>query len=284
MHKLKERFEPVKLSDAQKERILRNVKEGRMDNVRPRMQKGPLFASLIVGISMLFLMFNLLTEPETILQPDGHQAADQEQSLNSLTWEIVIWNTIAVGFMVVALLATKKAVMHVRRWQSNRKVQKLQMIFESKPKLIAWMLLFSIFIWGGSFLLNWSIMYVHIWVVAFYVLGFFMLAAYATRDNQKTSCPHCGVQFTRKQVRQKSMWQYREKCDTCEKPIFVDPKKNGNIVYFIYPSFILFNSILDIHYSLVVIMVISSLWLVYKYVSPYSVQFIAERKDDPKLW
>lgn len=280
MHDLKKRFEPVKLSDAQKERILNNVDKP----VRPRSQKGPLFASVIVGLAMLFLMFNLLTEPETILQPGGGQAAEQGQDSDRMTTELSIWNTVAVSVMIFAIIATKRAIFQVKRWQSIRIVQRLQLILGSTWKLVGLMLAFAAVIWGGSLLLNGALLYTHIWVAVFYVIVFFMLAVYHTRDLGKTSCPHCGVEFTRKQVRQKTKWQYRETCDTCEKPVYVDPKRNGDTLFLVFPAFIFFNGILNMHYLLVMAMVIVSFWLVYQYISPYSIQFIAEKKDDPKMW
>lgn len=280
MHDLKERFEPVKLSDAQKERILNNVDKP----VRPHIPKGPLFASVIVGLAMLFLMFNLLIEPETILQPGSNQAAEQGQLDINLSWKMISWNVVATVLMILSMLATRRAITQVKRWQSNRNVQKLKKIVASKPKFLSCIIMFAVIIWGGSYLFNWSLIYAHIWVVTFYVLGFFMLEVYQTRNLEKTSCPHCGIQFTRKQVRQKVKWQYREKCDTCEKPIYVDPKRNGSSAFIVYPSFLVFYSILDMHYLIVVVMMCSILWLIMKYISPYSIQFVAEKKDDPKMW
>lgn len=285
MHDLKKRLEPVKLTDVQKERIIRNVKEGKGEKVSLGYQKGPFIASIIVGVAMLFLVFNLLMEPETIFQSGSSQAAEQEQNERNLNWEIAIWNTVTVVIMILSIIQTRKTMLQVKRWQSNKIVIRLKPLLESKSKSSLLMFVLAVSIWGGSFLCNWLLIYTHIWVAILFILGIFMLEAYHTREYEKTRCPHCQIQFTRKQIRQKTKWQFREKCDACEKPIFVDPNRNGTSGYlFIYPLFIVFNSFLNIHYVIVITMIVTLFWLVYKYISPYSIQFIAEQKEDPKLW
>lgn len=284
MHDLKERLEPVKLSDAQKERIVRNVKEGQLRPMRPRIQKGPLFASVILGVAVLFLMFNLLTEPAPLLQSGGGQAAEQEDHAANSSFALTMWNGLAVVMMILAMVGTKRAVLHVKRWQSQPIVRYVRPVFASRRRFIGWLLILNGLIIGGSLLLDGALFYTHAWIAVSYVVAFFMFAVYQTRDSQKTSCPHCGIEFTRKQVRQKTKWQYRETCDTCEKPIYVDPKRNGDTAYLIFPAFLLFNGILNMHYLLVIAIVAISFWLLLKYITPYSIQFIAERKDDPKMW
>ena len=288
MRNLKERFDSVRMSDTQKERILRNVKDMR---VQPRSQNvgqlrkvGPIIASVILGVVMIFLIFTLLDEPQNVLQPESDSAASEQGGERPITKEIIIWSSFATLLMAVALYAFKKCVQTVKRWQSNEKVIFAKRYIEKWSSYIVINVVLAGLIWGGGYVLGWSLFYVQLLAAISVTAGVFLWGIYDTRDNEWCSCPHCGTPFTRKQMRQKLRWQYLEKCDACDKQIYVDSKQMTSVPIAFYCSFFGYYTIFNMNIFLVILMGISVIWLTTKYVSPYSVQFLTERQDDPKMW
>ena len=69
MRNLKERLEPVKLSDVQRKRILQNVKGSRFQKENERRWKlGPPIASSILAVAGLFILMALLSEPASLFK------------------------------------------------------------------------------------------------------------------------------------------------------------------------------------------------------------------------
>ena len=285
MHDLKERLEPVKLSDAQKERILCNVKEGRIELDRGRGWKlGPLIVSGIVAVAMVWIVVGLLTEPASLFErgADSRTANVEEQTYSMRS---LIFAGIATIFMFISTVTLWRNLQVVKRWQTNEKLQKLRMYMEKKPYYISVYFGILVIIWGGALQLSWSELYVEIWFGVFFGFSIFMWEVWLTRDNEWSKCPHCGEPMTRKAIRKKTMWQYRETCDACGELIYLNKSESSNLEIVGLPlSFVIYFSVLNLNIVLTIVMMVTTIWLTMRYITPYTYQFTKEPDPNDKLW
>ncbi|MBD8033681.1 hypothetical protein H9632_11445 [Solibacillus sp. Sa1YVA6] len=98
---------------------------------------------------------------------------------------------------------------------------------------------------------------------------------YDARDREQSHCPHCETPFTRKQIFRKTYMPYREKCDSCQKIIYLEGNATQSTMrYALIPlAPIWLQNFLSLHFAYVLLF--SALFVVsltYFY-TPLMVQF-----------
>ena len=282
MRNLKERLEPVKLSDVQRQRILQNVKGSRFQQENERRWKlGPFIASSILAVAGLFILIALLSEPTSLLEQGAESSTASNVKLD-LSIKAVILATVASISMVISYIALQKNLHEVKRWQTTTK---LRAYMDNKICSTIFYIVGLAVIWSGTLLLTWAELYVQIWFSMFCIFSIFMWQIWLTRDNEWCKCPHCGTPLTRKAIRKKTTWYFRETCDECGKRIYLIKRAESIVevvglpfVFFMYYSFF------DLNPLLTIITIVTVIWFTLRYIMPYSYQFDKEPDKDEKLW
>ena len=98
---------------------------------------------------------------------------------------------------------------------------------------------------------------------------------YDVRDRDWSTCPHCNVKFTRKQITNKSFNAFREKCDACQQLIYVNPKENQRkATFFLIPLMPMsLHQLFDLHFILLVLLAILFIISLSYFYVPYMIRF-----------
>ena len=282
MRNLKERLEPVKLSDVQRQRILQNVKDKPFQKENERRWKlGPLVASSILAVAGLFILMALLSEPASLFKQGAESSTTSSVKLDLSIKALILAMFTSIS-MVISYIALRKNLHEVKRWQTTTK---LRAYMDNKIFSIIVYIVGLAVIWSGTLLLTWAELYVQIWFSMFSIFSIFMWQIWLTRDNEWCKCPHCGTPLTRKAIRKKTTWYFRETCDECGKRIYLIKRAESIVevvglpfVFFMYYSFF------DLNPLLTIIMIVTVIWFTLRYIMPYSYQFDKEPDKDEKLW
>lgn len=138
--------------------------------------------------------------------------------------------------MLIAIyIVAKRCIAHTKRWKTNARVQEMH-AFLQKPLLPKIAVAVGIVvIWIGTVYFS-SLWYSQLIFVLLGVTFVTLSILNEASDYNKTRCPHCYVQFTRKQIVKKTYMAFREKCDSCKKPIYLDLKAaRNNLTLFFLP-------------------------------------------------
>lgn len=216
MHNLKQRLKPVRLTEEQKRKIVANAKKP----VVKQHSYIPIILPSFIVLAIFFVMISV--SPNGFMLFNQTTASTNDRTLfEGLSFAEVAWTVVSSAIIIAIYIVAKRCIAHTKRWKTNARVQEVH-AFLQKPLLPKMAVAITIIvIWIGTIYFS-SLWYSQL---IFVVLG----ATFVTLsilneacDYNKTRCPHCHVPFTRKQIVKKTYMAFREKCDSCKKPIYLD--------------------------------------------------------------
>lgn len=215
MHNLKQRLEPVRLTEAQKRKIVANAKKP----VEKHRSYIPIILPSFIVLALFFIMISI--------SPNGFVLFNQTTASNNLvlfeglSFAEVAWSVVSSAMLIAIYIVAKRCIAHTKRWKTNARVQEIH-AFLQKPLLpnIA-VAVGIVVIWIGTVYFS-SLWYSQLIFVLLGVTIVTLSILNEACDYNKTRCPHCYVQFTRKQIVKKTYMAFREKCDSCKKPIYLN--------------------------------------------------------------
>ena len=216
MHNLKERLEPVRLTEAQKRKIIANAKKP----VAKQRSYIPIILPSFIVLAIFFVMISV--SPNGFVLFNQTMASNNDRALfEGLSFAEVAWSVVSSAMLIAIYIVAKRCIAHTKRWKTNAKVQEVHAFLQKplQPKVIVAIGL--VVIWVGTIYFS-SLWYSQL---IFVLLGgtFVTLSILNEAcDYNKARCPHCHVPFTRKQIVKKTYMAFRETCDSCKKPIYLD--------------------------------------------------------------
>ncbi len=141
--------------------------------------------------------------------------------LNGLSLAEATWSIVSSIIWIALYIVAKKCFAHTKRWKTNPRLQEVHAFLQKplQPKVIVAIGL--VVIWVGTIYFS-SLWYSQLIFVL--LGGTFVTLSILNQacDYNKARCPHCHVPFTRKQIVKKTYMAFRETCDSCKKPIYLD--------------------------------------------------------------
>lgn len=222
MHNLKERLEPVRLTETQKTRILVNAKK---PTAKQRSYIPIILPSFIV-LAIFFVIISVSSNSFVLLKQST--ASQNEGTLfEGLSFAEIAWSVVSSAMLIAIYIVTKRCIAHTKRWKTNARVQEVHAFLQRPvlPKVAVGIAI--VVIWIGTVYFS-SLWYSQLIFVVLAVILATCCVLNAVRDYNKTSCPHCHVPLTRKQIFKKTYMAFRETCDSCKMPIYLDRKTAAN--------------------------------------------------------
>jgi CXXC-20-CXXC protein len=274
MDKLKERLQPLQLSDEQKDKIYAQAR-----NPKKQFAIIPFIIPVFIAIALLFII--LQTMPPTMSSVTSAQSILKTE----LPLRYYILTTVTSIQVIVAYVLFKRNLKTTTRWQKNAFLQELHAAM-TKPTIVITVIVVLIgAMWLGLLSIG-NRWYVEILFVSWMYIILLLILLYGVRKMERTTCPHCGVKLTRRQILVKSAMQYRERCNTCKRLIYLTKaSKQQMIAIFFWPVMPIWigNIASSLHTGLVMIFcLVNILTIVYIYV-PVMVEFTKENTDPEKL-
>mgnify|MGYP003506676672 CR=1 FL=1 len=216
MHNLKQRLEPVRLTEEQKRKIVANAKKP----VVKQHSYIPIILPSFIVLALFFIMISI--SPNGFVLFNQTAASQNEGSLfEGLSFAEIAWSVVSSVMLIAIYIVAKRCIAETKRWKTNARVQEVHAFLQKplQPKVIVAIGL--VVIWVGTIYFS-SLWYSQLIFVllgeTFVTLSILNQAC----DYNKARCPHCHVPFTRKQIVKKTYMAFRETCDSCKKPIYLD--------------------------------------------------------------
>ena len=216
MHDLKQRLEPVRLTENQKRKILANAKKP----VAKQRSYIPIILPSFIVLAFFFVMVSV--SPSGFVLFNQTAASQNEGSLfEGLSFAEIAWSVVSSVMLIAIYIVAKRCIAETKRWKTNARVQEVHAFLQKplQPKMTV--VIGIIVIWIGTIYFS-SLWYSQLVFVLLGVPLFTLIILYEARDYNKSCCPHCQVPFTRKQIMKKTYMAFRETCDSCKKPIYLD--------------------------------------------------------------
>lgn len=268
MHKLKQRLEPIRLTTAQKQKMIANAKRP------PKKQRSYILIILpaFLILSAFFVSISLAPNSWT-LQPTSASTSN-ESLFDNISLAMLVWGGVSSIELIAIYYVAKVCIANTTRWQTNEKAQEWH-AFLSKPiqPKIA-MFLTLILIWSGTIYFK-SLWYSQLIFVLLSVVLVTLWLLYNARGLKQSHCPHCEAPFTRKQIFRKTHMAYREKCDSCQKLIYLERNAVPNTLMYVLITLapIWLQNLFSLYFSYVLLFsLLLSISLTYFYM-PIMVQF-----------
>lgn len=230
MHNLKQRLEPVRLTETQKRKIVANAKKP----VAKQRSYIPIILPSFIVLALFFIMISI--SPNGFVLFNQTTASNKDHALfEGLSFAEVAWSVVSSAMLIAIYIVAKRCIAHTKRWKTNARMQEVH-AFLQKPLLPKVAVAIGIVvIWIGTVYFS-SLWYSQL----IFVLLAVILATFSVlndlRDYNKSSCPHCHVPFTRKQILKKTYMAFRETCDGCKKPIYLDRSiARNSLIMFLLP-------------------------------------------------
>lgn len=216
MHKLKQRLEPVRLTEGQKQKIVANAKKP----ARKQRSYIPIILPSFIVLALFFVMISV--SPNGLVLFNQTTASTNDRALfEGLSFAEVAWSVVSTALLIAVYIIAKRCIAHTKRWKTNPRLQEVHGFLQKplQPKVIVAIGL--VVIWVGTIYFS-SLYYSQLIFVLLGVPLFTLIILYEARDYNKSCCPHCHVPFTRKQIVKKTYMAFRETCDSCKKPIYLN--------------------------------------------------------------
>ncbi|MGN7477782.1 MazG nucleotide pyrophosphohydrolase domain-containing protein [Solibacillus silvestris] len=236
----------------------------------------PIILPAFIMLTAFFVMINISPNGWSFLN-STIASTNSESIFEGLTLAEMGWSVVSSIELIFIYILAKKVIRHTDHWKANGRVQELYAFLEKPILPKAAVFLGLIFIWAGTVYFS-SFWYSQLIFVLLSVLFITLIVLKDICNHEQSCCPHCQTLFTRKQIFSKTYMAYREKCDSCQKPIYLERRSSLNkIPYFVLPLIPIWLNSLHFAYVLLfsALMVIS---LTYFYV-PFMVLFTD--KDTP---
>lgn len=269
MHNLKQRLQPIRLTEEQKRKIITNAKKP------PVKQRSyiPIILPAFIVLTAFFIMITISPNSWTLI-PKTTASNSSESIFDGLSFAEVAWSIISSIELIFIYILAKKVMSHTKHWKTNMRVQEVYafLVKPLLPKMITFVSL--IFIWAGTVYFS-SLWYSQLIFVLLTVPLFTLFLLNNARNSEPACCPHCKIVFTRKQIWDKSYMPYREKCDTCNKPIYIERKHYQNTVMTIiiplFPFWI--SNFFSLHFAYVVLFSVLIIISLSYFYTPFMLQF-----------
>ena len=270
MHNLKQRLETIQLSKAQKQQMIANAKR------QPKKQRSyiPIILPAFIALSVFFIMISIVPNSWTFQQTTA--SMNDLSIFHHLSLAITLWSVVSSIELIIIYYVTKSCIAHTVRWQTNEKIQEWNAFFSKPvlPKVVLFIAL--VLLWAGTFYFAslWYSQLIFV-VLSVILITFSNLNLKDTRKRKQSHCPHCQVPFTRKQIWRKSFMAYREKCDECKQPIYLERRAAQNSVkYALLPLMpIYLHDLFNLYFVYVLLFSILLMISLTYFYTPFMMQF-----------
>ena len=268
MHNLKQRLEPIRLTKAQKQQMVANAK-------RPSKKEKsyiPVILPAFLILSIFFVSISFAPDSWT-LQPTT-ASTGSESPFQNISLAVVLWSVASSMELIMIYYIAKACIANTKRWQTNERVQEWNAFLSKpiQPKIAVFITL--LLLWAGTIYFA-SLWYSQLIFVILSVVLVTLWVLYDAREREQSHCPHCKTPFTRKQIFRKTYMPYREKCDSCQKIIYLEGNATQSTMrYALIPlAPIWLQNFLSLHFTYVLLcsaLIVVSLTYFY---TPLMVQF-----------
>ena len=272
MLNLKKRLEPIRLTDEQKKRIKLNAKQ-------PKSEKARYIPVVYTAFALVAAFFVLLNLPGQDISTINDRLSAATPNLPKPDWtkSIVLHSILNSILIVASVLLLKKCLKDTLRWRDNAKVQEWNAFFSHTPRTVMLIVLTVGLLWIAVYVWPYLLMLKTI-LVLLLVVVFNLVVLCEIPERYESCCPHCKTTYTRKEIWRKSFNAFREKCDHCQKPIFVSEEENKRkLTIYLAPAYpILLSGPFQFPLFLVIPMLISMFISLSYFYLPYMVEFTDE--------
>lgn len=276
----KRELDQLHLTGTQKERMIDHVKSGK--------KKRKSYVAVILPAFVLLALFSgwLALQPSSTVQ---QTAAPLKTSSETISMEEIIWLTFTLLLMMSAYTLAVISLLQVRRWQNIMFVQRLTGFLKSYR--IVWIIIsllgFGIAMTMIASRLENPVAFLQFFLIIFLFINTSFIQILLTRNERRAHCPHCKTELTNKEMLKKSFMIYDARCNTCNKKMYYDRKKNQSM-YLIQvlgvPLCLLMPNI-GIPFYLIGVYATLYFTFTFGYLFPYTIRFSTQSEEQqPPLW
>ncbi len=277
----KRELDRLHLTEVQKERMV--------DRARTEEKKKKSYVAIIFPAFVAFAIFSawLAVQPSsgTIRQTT---ATLEKAARDGITTEEVIWLTLTLALMMSAYTLAVFSLLKVKRWQKNAAVQ--QVIRNLQSYRIVWVVI-SLLCFGFAItmiaanLVN-PTTFLQFFFVIFLFFNTSFIQILLTRNAERARCPHCGVELTSKEMLKKSFMIYDARCNSCQKKMYYDRKKNNSSYLVHMMGGPLFPLMASVGIPWYIILGYGILYIIFTFsIMSYTIRFSTQSEEQqPPLW